>query len=159
MKAFILALALFSGPALCDPVLLYSTGCTRIRLCGAISNGGGYAISLYANTANQSVTLTVDGKSYYSPTGNTPATYVGPNIYGGEIAGLVLTATDGAAVTLSASFSGYHHLINSGRAHWWVTDWTLISGQIDGLMNAPNPFADPPPVPMPSGPCEQCHSR
>lgn len=122
MLLLVLALSVLIGRAQADTTELYTSGCANTRICINVGNSADVAIALYAMPSYPYVTLIVEGKSYFSATGN-----------GEVISALLLTAQDGSVLTLNATFSGYRHLVNSGRLHQWVTTWTLVEGAIEGL--------------------------
>ena len=147
-KILSLLLLLAAPAAFSDPVLLYTSNCGATRICvnvqSAISPPS--SIALYAAPQYPSVTLIVDGTSYSATSGNDPPHYVSAGTWQSSIAGLVLTAVDGATVTLTADFTGVQLWTGSGRGRRLATFWTLIDGEIDGLTAAPTPLAQLAPV-------------
>ena len=150
--------ALMSVSANSDPVLLYPSGCGATRICVTVQSSiSPAAILIYAAPQWQNVEVIIEGVFYNSPTGTGPVVVTAPGQYASSIVGLVLTAPDGSAITLTADFTGHRVYVGSGRGQHSAIAWTLTDGQIDGYTNGPNPFADPLPPPLDGG-CEQgCH--
>ena len=76
------------------------------------------AISIYANVMEQGVSVTLNGVTYSSPSGN-----------GASIVGLVLVAPDSSTLTLDAEFVYFRKLNRSGH-NYYVSRWSLVGGTI-----------------------------
>lgn len=120
-KALIAAL-LLSATALAasaETITLGVDACGLSRTCYDVPNDAGAVISLYA-PFNGFPSLLIDGKMYRALNGTQLASFDS----------LPLTADDGDVVLLSATFVTYRRMVNSGRAHYWVTTWGLTGGTV-----------------------------
>jgi hypothetical protein len=124
MKALIAACVLaFAGAASAEQLDVYTTGgwgCLH-QYHNADTSLAGVTATIYlpqAGTGNGSLSIS-DSTGYYT----------GP--YAGSGNTSVLTDSNtGATVLLTITETFYRTQVNSGRAHYWCTHWTLQSGTI-----------------------------
>lgn len=96
--------------------------CGTTRMCADALTDTGQAVSLGASTAYHSITLVVDGKTY---TGDWTTVTVTDGLAAGVVA-----AADGSTATVATTWSHTIRKINSGRAHYQLTVWTLVGGTV-----------------------------
>jgi hypothetical protein len=87
-----------------------------------IPNDAGATINLTLSTTYSSIYLTVDGVTCSSPVGDPP--------FATQIVNAPLSCADGSSAILNASFHYTRRYVSSGRAHYYVTLWTLDGGTL-----------------------------
>ena len=89
----------------------------------SIPNDAGATINLTLSTTYSSIYLTIDGLACSSPVGDPP--------FATQITNAPLSCSDGSSAILNASFHYTRRYVSSGRAHYYITIWTLDGGTID----------------------------
>lgn len=135
MKILLTMLMLLAGTvASAETINLNTSNCGAQRYCTTVYNDAvpAVGITIDALTAHVSVTAYVNGKVYSAPYGNAPTTVTpaGQPAQPVSIVDLTLTADDGSAIVLNATFTGVRTLHRSGH-NYWTTQWTLVSGTIE----------------------------
>lgn len=138
MKTFLASIALMAAAATstasAETITLNTSNCGAQRYCTTVYNDADPAvgITLDARVTHVSVTVSLNGKLYFSPFGNaeTTVTPAGQPAQPVSITDLTLTADDGSSIVLNATFTGVRTLHRSGH-NYYTTQWTLISGTVE----------------------------
>lgn len=118
-KLIAVAMLAIGGAANAETITLGVDTCGLSRTCYDVPNDTGAQVSLYA-PFNGLPSVFLDGKMYHALTGAQLA----------DFDSLPLGADDGSVILLSATFVQYRRMVNSGRAHYRVTNWGLTGGTI-----------------------------
>jgi hypothetical protein len=121
MKHFIASvLCALSFCAGAQTMVLAPASCSSYRICSTVQTEpvSENIIAIYANVLEPGVSVTLNGVTYTSPSGN-----------GASIVGLVLVATDSSTLTLDAEFVHYRRLNRSGH-NYYISRWALVGGTI-----------------------------
>ncbi|RQP23615.1 hypothetical protein [Piscinibacter terrae] len=108
-----------SASAQSATINLGGDACGNTRQCADVPNDANAEISFGASTTYQTAHITINGKTF-----SGPATVTETSVEG------VLYATDGTWVQVSSQWSYIRKQINNGRAHYWVTNYTLTGGAV-----------------------------
>lgn len=140
--AFAIIACLFSFAASAETIDLFeSPGFGNLKQFHGVANSAGFqtdadgnpvyddygnavpvlAIDIYMSMTSPSIFVSINGVSCISPDGDTSD----------NIAGVVLACDDGSSIIFSADLTSRRYQVNSGRAHMWVTRWTLTDGLIE----------------------------
>ena len=119
-RVFASILCALSFGAVAQTMMLAPVSCGAYRMCATVQTdpASETTISLYANVLEPGVSVTLNGVTYASPSGN-----------GASVVGLVLVAPDSSTLTLDAEFVYYRKLNRSGH-NYYISRWSLVGGTI-----------------------------